>query len=221
MLAEIGRSVLVVSTDLRRPRLHLYFDRPAAPGLVDVVSGAPGAPAFADLERTTSVRGVQLLASGPPIENPAPLLEHADDFVRLVRGLADFVLLDTPPLLIANDAVELARHADGVLLVARSGQTPIEAAERSAELLKRLEIPVVGAVLVASESASRSSRYYASRYYADPDRTGWLRRSPIAANGQDTAAATPPTPEKAPQTSGSGTPPAQGTTSRKKRNRRR
>lgn len=170
MLAEIGRSVLVVSADLRRPRIHQYFDRSGAPGLVDVLAATPGAPSFDDLELATSVRGVRLVPSGPPVENPAPLLEHAGELLSVARGLADFVLVDCPPLLVANDAVDLARHADGVLLVARAGQTSIESAEQCAELLERLEIPVVGSVLVASESASTASRYYASRYYADPDR---------------------------------------------------
>lgn len=177
MLAEIGRSVLVVSADLRRPRIHEYFGRPGYPGLVDILSGAPDAPSFEDLDLSTSVRGVRLIPSGPATENPAPLLEHAGDLLRAARGLADFVLVDTPPLLVANDAVDLARHADGVLLVARAGATPVEAAQRSAEQLARLDIPVVGVVLVASESASTKSRYYSSRYYSEPERKGGRRTS--------------------------------------------
>jgi capsular exopolysaccharide synthesis family protein len=196
MLAEIGRSVIVVSADLRRPRLHEYFDRPGAPGLVDILADAPGAPAFRDLDLTTLVRGVRFVPSGPPVENPAPLLEHAGEVLRTVRRLADFVLVDTPPLLIANDAVEFARHADGVLLVARAGKTPIEAAQRSAEQLQRLEIPVVGAVLVGSETASTRSRYYRDRYYTEPDRTSFLRRRPGDGNGEGPAPEAPPPPLK-------------------------
>jgi len=192
MLAEIGRSVVVVSADLRRPRLHEYFDLPAGPGLVEALAAKQTPPVFVGLDRPTSVRGVRLVPSGPPLENPAPLFEHAGELVHAVRGLADFVLIDAPPLLVANDAVEMARHADGVVLVARSGQTTVDASERSAEILERLEIPIVGAVLVGSEAASSASRYYAARYYAEPDRAGWLRRRPApvaheappAANGR-------------------------------------
>jgi capsular exopolysaccharide synthesis family protein len=220
MLAEIGRSVLVISADLRRPKIHEYFDRPAAPGLVDVLAATPGAPAFDDLELATPVRGVRLVPSGPAIENPAPLLEYAGDLLRAARGLADFVLVDTPPMLIANDAVDLARHADGVLLVARSGATLIEGAERSAELLGRLEIPVVGVVLVASEAASSKSRYYSSRYYAEPERTGSPRRRPAGGNGQLPAAGTPPSSLKAPPAA-TGKAPAAGTSKRKQARRRR
>lgn len=204
MLAEIGRSVVVVSADLRRPRIHEFFDRPATPGLVDVLAAAPGAPTFDDLDLSTSVRGVRFVPSGPPIENPAPLLEHAGDFLRAARKMADFVLVDSPPLLVANDAVDLARYADGVLLVAHAGKTTIEAAEQSAEILGRLEIPPVGVVMVASEEASSASRYYASRYYAEPERTGPRRRRVAENNGQGSAAPTPPRPvlEDAPPTVG-------------------
>jgi capsular exopolysaccharide synthesis family protein len=197
MLAEIGRSVLVVSADLRRPRVHEYFDRSGSPGLVEVLSGKPGAPTFDDLDLSTSLRGVRLIRSGPAIENPAPLLEHAGDLLRAARGLADFVLVDTPPLLVANDAVDLARHADGVLLLARAGTTPIEAAERSAEQLARLEIPVVGVVLVASEAASTKSHYYSTRYYTEPERKG-RGRARAGDNGQHPAAEAPSEPEEAP-----------------------
>jgi capsular exopolysaccharide synthesis family protein len=194
MLAEIGRSVVVVSADLRRPRIHEFFDRAATPGLVDVLAATPGAPTFDDLDLSTSVRGVRFVPSGPPIENPAPLLEYAGDFLRAARKMADFVLVDSAPLLVANDAVDLARYADGVLLVAHAGKTTIEAAEYSAELLGRLEIPVVGVVMVASEEASSVSRYYASRYYAEPERTGRRRRRAAENNGQGLASETTPQP---------------------------
>ena len=183
MLAEIGRTVVVVSADLRRPRIHQYFDLPAGPGIVEALATLSEEPTFTGLDRPTSVRGVRLVPSGAALENPAPLFEHARDLVESVRGLADFVLIDAPPLLVANDAVEMARFADGVLLVARAGETSIEAAERSAEVLERLAIPVVGSVLIASDAASTASRYYASHYYTAPDRGGRRRRRPIAPDG--------------------------------------
>jgi capsular exopolysaccharide synthesis family protein len=187
MLAELGRSVVVISADLRRPRIHQYFDQPEGPGLVEALEGSD-IPEFDKLERATSVRYVRLVPSGRPVNNPAPLLEHAAELVSATRPLADFVLIDCPPLLVANDAVEMARHADGVLLVSRAGKTPVEAAERSAELLERLDIPVVGTVLVGSEAVSNASRYYTARYYAEPDRSGFRHRRSAGRNGGGTVA---------------------------------
>jgi capsular exopolysaccharide synthesis family protein len=157
-IAEIGRSVLVVSADLRRPRLHLYFDRPGEPGLTDILRGAPDVRKLTDLSLRTDVRGIRFVASGAPVKNTAPLIERAGDVLQSARSMADFVLVDSPALLATSDAAGLAVHADGVLLVVRAGRTSVRAARRSAELLKRLDIPVLGAVLVASNNAPTASR---------------------------------------------------------------
>lgn len=152
-LGEIGRSVVAISADLRHPRLHLCFDKPRDPGLTDVLRGAPDARRLADLNLVTSLRGVRFVSSGVPVRNPSPLLDRIGDHLRDARGMADYVLVDAPPLLTTGEGAALAGFADGVLLVVRSGWTPVGAAARSAELLERLGIPVVGAVLIGSERA--------------------------------------------------------------------
>jgi Mrp family chromosome partitioning ATPase len=152
-LGEIGRSVVVISADLRRPQLHLYFDKAREPGLTDVLRGAPDARRLADLNLATTIRGVRFVASGAPVRNPAPLLDLIGDHLRAARSLGDIVLVDAPPLLTTSDGADLARHADGVLLVVRAGHTSVGAAARSTELLERLDIPVIGAVLVMSDSS--------------------------------------------------------------------
>ena len=157
-LAEIGRSVVVISADLRRPRLHLYFDRPREPGLADVLRGAPDTRRLTDLNLVTAVRGVSFVSSGTPVDNPSAILDRIGDHLDSARSLADIVLIDSPPLLTASEAADLARHADGVLLVVRAGRTSTGAAARSVELLERLGIPVVGAVLVASDASALRRR---------------------------------------------------------------
>jgi Mrp family chromosome partitioning ATPase len=149
-LAEVGRSVLVISADLRRPRLHLYFDRAREPGLTDVLRGAPDARRLADLNLLTTTPSVRFVASGAPVRNSAPLLDNVGDHLRDARSLGDFVLIDAPPLLTTSDGAALAQHADGVLLVVRAGRTSAGAAARSAEMLQRLDIPLLGAVLIGS-----------------------------------------------------------------------
>jgi len=153
-LGEIGYSVVVVSADLRRPRLHLYFDKAREPGLSDVLRGAPDLRRITNLNLSTSVRGVRFVASGAPVRNPAPLLTQVGDHLHEAQSLGDIVLVDAPPLLTTSDGADLARHADGVLVVLRVGRTSVGAAARSVELLERLNIPVIGAVLMGSDGAA-------------------------------------------------------------------
>src|SRR3954462_6614712 len=73
LLAEAGRSVLVMSADFRRPRVHELFGVEGAPGLSEVL--APHSPLpLRSLDLSTPVKGVKLLSSGKAVENPAPLL---------------------------------------------------------------------------------------------------------------------------------------------------
>jgi capsular exopolysaccharide synthesis family protein len=168
VLAEAGHSVLTVSADFRRPRLHLYFDVPRDPGLteallVDEVS-------LKHLLLDTPIPGLRILTSGEPARNPAPLMGRTVDLLHAARKVFDYVIVDTAPLLIANDASELIQACDAVILMARSARTSIEAAQRSAELMARINAPVLGVVLVGStDSSGGYYYYYRYRYYSDRD----------------------------------------------------
>jgi non-specific protein-tyrosine kinase len=143
--------VVAVSADLRHPRLHFYFDKAREPGLTDVLRGAPDTRRLTDLNLETKVRGVRFVASGAPVRNPAPLLDRIGDHLRDARDMADLVLIDAPPLLTTSDGADLAHQADSLLLVVRAGRTSVNAARRSVELLERLEVPLLGVVLVGGD----------------------------------------------------------------------
>ena len=168
MLAEVGRSVLVVSADLRRPRLHVLFETEREPGLTEMLSGTDVAPDLRDLVKETKLTRVRLLPSGAPTENPAPLLRQAGEVLTAARQVFDFVIVDTAPLLVADDASALATIADGVIVMARATRTSIDAAQRSAEILERLDTPVMGAVLVGATDTPTAYSYYRYRYYSEP-----------------------------------------------------
>ncbi|MEY2460260.1 MAG: hypothetical protein QOG30_2090 [Acidimicrobiaceae bacterium] len=196
LLAEAGNSVLVVSADFRRPRLHELFAVKSAPGLSEVLAPINPLP-LRSLDLSTPVKGVKLLASGAAVDNPAPLLGATVELMRGARPLFDFIIVDTAPLLVANDASELIRAADMVLLVARSSKTSIESCERSAELLRRIDAPVIGAVLVGASDMPAAYRYYRYRYYGStkpPTLSERLRRK-----SRHEVAEPTPEPEDAPK----------------------
>ncbi|WP_436796323.1 polysaccharide biosynthesis tyrosine autokinase [Actinospongicola halichondriae] len=177
MLAEVGRSVLVVSGDLRRPRLHVLFDVDREPGLTEMLGDVDGpTPDLRELVRTTKISRVRILPSGAPTPNPAPLLRQASEVLHAARRVFDFVIVDTAPILVANDATELATAVDGVILMARATHTSIDAAQRSAEILDRLNTKVLGTVLVGATDTPTAYGYYRNRYYAENDTSRRDRR---------------------------------------------
>jgi len=106
------------------------------------------------------------IPTGPLPPNPADLLSShkLSDALRELRGQYKFIVIDSPPIMAATDAVILSVQADGVLLVVRSGETPKEAFTRTCDLLTSVKCHVLGVVLNAVDS-SAPDYYYSYRYY--------------------------------------------------------
>jgi capsular exopolysaccharide synthesis family protein len=190
VLAEGGFSVLTVSADFRRPRLHLYFDVPRDPGLTEALLADE--VSLKHLLLDTPIPGLRILTSGEPARNPAPLMGRTVDLLHAARKVFDYVIVDTAPLLIANDASELIQASDAVILMARSARTSIEAALRSAELMTRINAPVLGVVLVGStDSSGGYYYYYRYKYYSDRDER---RREKTKRRGRGESKTKPATP---------------------------
>ena len=173
-LAEVGRSVLLVSADFRRPRVHNFYDVAIKPGLSEMLSTP--STSLKEVVVTTHLPGVRMLASGAPLENPSPLIETVSELLAAARQVFDYVIVDTAPLLVASDALGLIPVADEVIILARAGRTTRDASHRIAELMTRLDAPVLGAVLVGAHdrAASSSSNY---RHHGYSDSAGWLSRN--------------------------------------------
>jgi capsular exopolysaccharide synthesis family protein len=162
--AETGVSVIVIDSDFRRPTQYRYLERPRNPNLGDLdLTCTPD-----DLEavlQETDVPGVRLAASAPTRSDPGHAIAVAKAAVRAAEQIADIVIVDSPPLLLANDASDLALSVDATILLARSGWTRRSGVTASAELLRRLEVPVIGIVIVGAEHGVRAGYYGYYGYY--------------------------------------------------------
>ena len=158
--AELGMSVLVVDGDLRRPRVAALLGVPDGPGLTDVDLDRPG-ESLKELTQKTTVPGVWLLRSGSQVDNPAAAITRRRSILDGCRRAVQVVIIDTPPLLVANDARELFPVADAVILVGRTNLTSAQAANDAADLLRRLKVPLVGVAMVGESGSPRGyGRYY-------------------------------------------------------------
>ncbi len=165
-LAGSGLRVLLVDTDLRRPRLHKAFGIPATS---DGVSKAiVGDSDVLSMVRETGVPNLSLLPCGATPPNPAELL-HAERFKHIVDELTkhyDRVIFDSPPVGAVTDASILSRLTSGTVLVAKGGQTSKDALVRARRLLTIASVNVLGCILNDLDLSKRGSYgyYYYSRY---------------------------------------------------------
>jgi capsular exopolysaccharide synthesis family protein len=174
-MAQSGQKVLIIDTDMRRPRLHKAF---GVPNDVGVSSLVVGEGKLEDAIKTTEVPGVYLLPCGPVPPNPAELL-HTKAFAELLEtldGKFDRVILDSPPVGAVSDAVVLATQVAGVVMVLKAGVTHRDVAKRTVRALNDVKAPILGAVL--NDVNLERSRYgdyyygYAYRYYGYGEKNG-------------------------------------------------
>jgi capsular exopolysaccharide synthesis family protein len=162
VFAQAGERVVLVSCDLRRPRIGAFFGLDEQAGLTGVLLDQR------TLEETIlPVPGfdrLSLLPAGPVPPNPAELLDSArarDIFTRL-RDQYDLVLIDSPPVLPVTDAAILSRHADATLMLAAAGQTRRSDLHRAVEKLDQVGVTILGTVL--NKVTRQTGRYYGYGY---------------------------------------------------------
>jgi protein-tyrosine kinase len=152
------KRVLLIDADLRRPTLHSIFRLDTASGLADGLLSTTDAKM---LVRQVSPR-LAVLPAGRPSADPMAGLT-SDRMKRLLaeaRQSFDWVILDTPPVMVLPDAHLMSSMMDGVVLVVHAGSTPHELVKRSADALGRGRI--VGVVLNRAEPSAHDSHY---QYY--------------------------------------------------------
>ena len=146
-LAQAGKQVVLVDSDLRQPALHEQFGVRPKRGLVALLEKQE-----TDLQRAihdTPLPGLRLLPAGQVHPHAAEALSQPEmaAIVSELRQMADYVLLDSPPVLGVADASILAQQADGVLLVVKMGRTRRAAVREAVARLERFRVPILGTVL--------------------------------------------------------------------------
>jgi succinoglycan biosynthesis transport protein ExoP len=166
-LAQGGIRVLLIESDLRRPRLADYLGIEGAVGLTSVLIGA------ADVEDAVQHWGedgfLDVLPSGPIPPNPSELL-GSRGMAALIRDLErgyDLVLIDAPPLLPVTDAAVLANVVSGALVVVRHGHTKREQLTRAIQSLRAVDAHIFGLVLTMTPTKGPDAYYYGYGYRYD------------------------------------------------------
>jgi len=164
-LAEASKRVVIVDSDLRKPKQARIFGVKSGtgPGLSRYLSSHIEP---ADIVKPTEIPNLQLITSGPIPANPIELLtsEKMDTLIAYLKRSFDFVLFDTPPLLAVSDALAMGPMADAIILVARGGQTPIPALKQTKQKLDAHKLKCLGVILNGVDLVEQDG-YYARQYY--------------------------------------------------------
>ncbi|MFP5319066.1 MAG: polysaccharide biosynthesis tyrosine autokinase [Acidimicrobiia bacterium] len=158
-LARAGRRVVMVDCDLRRPRLHRYFETANDVGLTSVMAGA--ATLTNAVVPVPGLSRVLLLPAGPVPGNPSELLggTRTGKLIDSLRGERAIVLVDSPPALPVADALLISRHVDATLVVCRAGRSTRRQVRRTIELITGVKGNIAGLVVNGVPEAAIEGRY--------------------------------------------------------------
>jgi len=164
-IASAGQKVIIIDADMRRPRVAAYAGVEDSPGLSDaLVSHTPDIKAF--LQSVPGVEQVWVLPPGATPPNPAELLgsQRMAEILDACSQIADYTIVDSPPLLMTADSVLLAARTDGVLLVVEPGHSDRRALSQVVEQLQRSAVCLLGTVLNKMPTSSGTGYPYYSYY---------------------------------------------------------
>ena len=163
--SEEGKSVLIIDSDLRKPKIHEFFEIESYPGLTEILLGSK------KLEEVIKNINANLnvIPSGFLPKDPLMLIGSpaTKNFINDVKTKFDIVLFDSPPVLSGNDAILISKHTDGVIFVLNSGFVKEGSAKIARERLEKVKANVLGIVMNRFEPKKHGYSYnpYETYYY--------------------------------------------------------
>jgi capsular exopolysaccharide synthesis family protein len=161
-LAQASQRVLLIDADMRRPRVHEIFGGAQEPGLSNVLAGNSKT---SESLRKSAIPGLWLMHAGHIPPNPAELLgsKRYRDLMASLEAHFDWVLIDTPPVMVVADGSICANQATGVVFVVGADHTSKQAARAAIDQLDAASAHVIGAILNRVDLIRNP--YYYSAYY--------------------------------------------------------
>ena len=175
-LARTGKRVVLVSADMRRPRLHALFGLQNELGLSEALDGSA---TMSDVIKDPGIPNLRIIVGGRIPHDPASLLGsvRGADLLEMLSEVSDLILLDAPPVLAVADASILAPRADATIYVMDAAHSSRSAMRHAHNQLVNAGARIVGSVYNNFDPDAGTG--YASYYYQyDQDESGWgFRRS--------------------------------------------
>jgi capsular exopolysaccharide synthesis family protein len=163
-LSQTGAKVIIIDSDMRKPRVHKVFDEENGAGLSNFLSGNAS---LESVIKGSDVPNLYYIPSGPIPPNPSELI-GSKLFKSLIESLGerfDHIVLDSPPVLGFADTISTS--VDGVILVVLGGKTPRETLQRAKEVLHQVNAKILGVVInrIDIQRSDYGGYYYRYHYY--------------------------------------------------------
>jgi capsular exopolysaccharide synthesis family protein len=165
-MAMDGKAVTLVDSDLWKPRIHHIFDVDPHVGFTNLLLAERE---IAEVVKPTDVPGLSVICSGPLPPDSTTVLRsaRAREVVAQLVNSTEVVVFDSPPLLVATDALMLSALVDCVLLIVAGGRTRTDAVRHAAEMLDQANPKIIGAVL--NKMPVKDASNYGYYYYYNTD----------------------------------------------------
>lgn len=158
-MAQMGKKVLLIDCDLRKPVQHKVFDISNVRGLTTLL--VDSSQSFEEIAQDVGISGLKVITSGPIPPNPAELVgsKRMSTLISEFRQAYEMIIFDTPPAISVTDSAILAREVDGVLLVVSMGQAETEMVKKAATIIRNVNGKLVG-VIMNRVKYERGYEYY-------------------------------------------------------------
>lgn len=165
-LAQIGKRIILIDADMRRPSLHKFFGVPNDAGLSTLLQGQG---ALTDAFQETGIQNLIVLPAGPQPLNPSELLgsEQMFELVSKLQEHCDLVLFDSPSTVVFSDGPMLASWVDAVLMVVSANEVPRGTEAQTRDLLRKAKANIIGVVVNRLSPDNIDSCHFYASYYAD------------------------------------------------------
>ncbi|MBR4942801.1 MAG: CpsD/CapB family tyrosine-protein kinase [Clostridia bacterium] len=166
MFAQSDAKVILVDADIRKGRVAKYFKRRSAPGLSDYLSGQK---TLDEVVHHSSInKNLSFITCGTHSPKPYELLESEEmkGLLDKLRAEYDYIIIDTPPILLISDALAVAPYTDGVALVSRHQVSYVSDIARALSSLSFAKANVLG-VIVNDYKQPKTAKIYGGykKYY--------------------------------------------------------
>ncbi len=161
--AEVGKKVLVIDMDMRKPRVNRYFEIPSSPGLSDRLGNFTETINISE----TAYPNLFVLPVGTIPPSPPELLASStfDKILNELRDQFDYIFIDTPPTHVVTDVSVIANKVDGIVFIVRENKASVEHIKKSVISLERVGAKVLGFILNDSRNDKSVYRYKYKREY--------------------------------------------------------